>query len=148
MKSNRYADFSSSRRLWNQFFTGAVWVAAVFVIILVVGIIGMVLVRGLPHVNWTFLTTTSSILRGTNGILPAIINTLYIILLTLVIVLPLGVGRGGLPDRIRHQPQADRDHRVHQRDPGRHPQHHLRPWWACWCSPRPWASRPACCPAA
>ena len=92
MKSNRYADFSSSRRLWNQFFTGAVWVAAVFVIILVVGIIGMVLVRGLPHVNWTFLTTTSSILRGTNGILPAIINTLYIILLTLIIVLPLGVG--------------------------------------------------------
>ena len=92
MKSNRNADFSSSGTLWNQFFTGAVWVAAVFVIILVVGIIGMVLVRGLPHVNWTFLTTTSSILRGTNGILPAIINTLYIILLTLVIVLPLGVG--------------------------------------------------------
>ena len=92
MKSNRYADFSPSRRLWNQFFTGAVWVAAVFVILLVVSIIGMVLVRGLPHVNWTFLTTTSSILRGTKGILPAIINTLYIILLTLVIVLPLGVG--------------------------------------------------------
>ena len=92
MKSNRYADFSPSRRLWNQFFTSAVWVAALFVILLVVGIIGMVLVRGLPHVNWTFLTTTSSILRGTKGILPAIINTLYIILLTLVIVLPLGVG--------------------------------------------------------
>ncbi len=92
MKSDRYADFSPSRRLWNQFFTGAVWVAAVFVIVLVVGIIGMVLVRGLPHVNWTFLTTTSSILRGTKGILPAIINTLYIILLTLIIVLPLGVG--------------------------------------------------------
>ena len=92
MKSNRYADFSPSRRLWNQFFTGAVWIAALFVILLVVGIIGMVLVRGLPHVNWTFLTTTSSILRGTKGILPAIINTLYIILLTLVIVLPLGVG--------------------------------------------------------
>ena len=92
MKSNRYADFSPSRRLWNQFFTGAVWVAALFVILLVVGIIGMVLVRGLPHVNWTFLTTTSRILRGTKGILPAIINTLYIILLTLVIVLPLGVG--------------------------------------------------------
>ena len=92
MKRNRYADFSSSRRLWNQFCTVAVWVAAVFFIILVVGIIGMVLIRGLPHVNWTFLTTTSSILRGTNGILPAIIHTLYIILLTLVIVLPLGVG--------------------------------------------------------
>lgn len=92
MKSNRYADFSPSRRLWNQFFTCAVWIAAVLVITLVVGIIGMVLVRGLPHVSWTFLTTTSSILRGTNGILPAILNTLYIILLTLIIVLPLGVG--------------------------------------------------------
>ncbi len=92
MKSNRYADFSPSRRLWNQFFTCAVWIAAVLVIALVVGIIGMVLVRGLPHVSWTFLTTTSSILRGTNGILPAILNTLYIILLTLIIVLPLGVG--------------------------------------------------------
>mgnify|MGYP005805156061 CR=1 FL=1 len=92
MKSNRYADFSSSRRLWNQFFTGAVWVAAVFVIILVVGIIGMVLIRGLPHVNWTFLPTTSSILRGTNGIFPAIINTLYTLSPTLVIVLPLRAG--------------------------------------------------------
>ncbi len=92
MKSNRYADFSPSRRLWNQFFTCAVWIAAVLVIALVVGIIGMVLVRGLPHISWTFLTTTSSILRGTNGILPAILNTLYIILLTLIIVLPLGVG--------------------------------------------------------
>ncbi len=92
MKSNRYADFSASRRMWNQFFTCAVWIAAILVTILVVGIIGMVLVRGLPHVNWTFLTTTSSILKGTNGILPAILNTLYIILLTLIIVLPLGVG--------------------------------------------------------
>ncbi|HJB60023.1 MAG TPA: phosphate ABC transporter permease PstA [Candidatus Faecalibacterium faecipullorum] len=92
MKSNRYADFSPARRAWNQFFTAAVWVAAIFVIALVAGIIGMVLVRGIPHVNWTFLTTTSSILRGTKGILPAIINTLYIILLTLIIVLPLGVG--------------------------------------------------------
>ena len=92
MKSNRYADFSASRRLWNQFFTCAVWIAAILVTILVVGIIGLVLVRGLPHVNLTFLTTTSSILKGTNGILPAILNTLYIILLTLIIVLPLGVG--------------------------------------------------------
>ena len=92
MKSNCCADCSPSRRLWNQFFTGAVWGAAIFVIALVVGITGMVLIRGLPHVSWTFLTTTSSILRGTKGILPAIINTLYIILLTLVIVLPLGVG--------------------------------------------------------
>ena len=39
-----------------------------------------------------FLTTTASVLKGTDGILPAILNTLYVILLTLLIVLPLGVG--------------------------------------------------------
>ena len=92
MKSNRYADYPPTRRRGNQFSAGAAWTAAACVIALVVGIIGMVLGRGLPPVNGTCLTTTSSILRGTNGILPAIINTLYIILLTLVIVLPLGVG--------------------------------------------------------
>lgn len=86
------SEFSASRRAWNTFFTAAVWVAAVLVIILVAGIIGMVLVRGLPHISVEFLTTTASVLKGTDGILPAILNTLYVILLTLIIVLPLGVG--------------------------------------------------------
>ena len=85
-------DFSSSRRAWNGFFTAAVWVAAVLVIVLVAGIIGLVLVRGIPHISVSFLTTTASVLKGTDGILPAILNTLYVILLTLLIVLPLGVG--------------------------------------------------------
>ena len=66
--------------------------AAVLVMTLVAGIIGMVLVRGVPHISWNFLTTTASVLKGTDGILPAILNTLYVILLTLLIVLPLGVG--------------------------------------------------------
>ena len=47
---------------------------------------------GHPHVSWEFLSTTASVLKGTDGILPAILNTLYVILLTLLIVLPLGVG--------------------------------------------------------
>ena len=59
----------------------------------VFGLLGMqVLVRGIPHISWKFLTTTASVLKGTDGILPAILNTLYVILLTLLIVLPLGVG--------------------------------------------------------
>jgi len=49
-------------------------------------------VRGIPHISWEFLTTKASVLKGTDGILPAILNTLYVILLTLLIVLPLGVG--------------------------------------------------------
>ena len=86
------ADFSPARKAWNRFFTAAVWAAAVLVIALVAGIIGMVLVRGIPHLSVEFLTTTASVLKGTDGILPAILNTLYVILLTLLIVLPLGVG--------------------------------------------------------
>ena len=86
------AEFSPSRRAWNRFFTAAVWVAAALVIILVAGIIAMVLARGIPHISVEFLTTTASVLKGTDGILPAILNTLYVIVLTLLIVLPLGVG--------------------------------------------------------
>ncbi len=84
--------FSPARRAWNRIVTGAVWAAALLVIALTVGILGMVLARGLPHISWAFLSGTASVLRGTDGILPAILNTLYIILLTLAIVLPLGVG--------------------------------------------------------
>ena len=86
------SDFSPSRRAWNVIMTALVWAAAVLVIALTVGVIGLVLVRGIPHVSWEFLSTTASVLKGTDGILPAILNTLYVILLTLLIVLPLGVG--------------------------------------------------------
>ena len=83
---------SASRRTWNRVMNALVWASAVLVIVLVAGILGMVLVRGIPHISWKFLTTTASVLKGTDGILPAIFNTLYVILLTLLIVLPLGVG--------------------------------------------------------
>ena len=84
--------FSPSRRAWNRVMNALVWAAAILVMVLVAGIIGMVLVRGIPHISWKFLTTTASVLKKTDGILPAILNTLYVILLTLLIVLPLGVG--------------------------------------------------------
>lgn len=90
MKAER--DLRGSRLGWNRLLTVLVWAAAGLVILLVAGIIAMVLWRGIPHLSWNFLTTTSSVLKGTNGILPAILNTLYVILLTLAIVLPLGVG--------------------------------------------------------
>ena len=48
--------------------------------------------RGLPHISFDFLTSKPSYLSGTIGILPNILNTLYIVILTLAIVLPIGVG--------------------------------------------------------
>lgn len=55
-------------------------------------LIGCVLVKGLPYVTWTFLSTVPSILADRIGILPDIMNTVYIIVATLLLVLPLGVG--------------------------------------------------------
>ena len=58
------SDFSPSRRAWNVIMTALVWAAAVLVIALTVGVIGLVLVRGIPHISWEFLSTTASVLKG------------------------------------------------------------------------------------
>ena len=54
--------------------------------------VGYVLVKGIPHLSWQFLSTKPSYLSGNIGILPDILNTVYIVIATLLIVLPLGVG--------------------------------------------------------
>lgn len=51
-----------------------------------------VLVKGLPHITWELLSTSPSHLRKTIGILPDILNTVYIIIAALVIVIPVGAG--------------------------------------------------------
>lgn len=59
---------------------------------LVLFLIGYVLIRGIPNLSWELLTTSPSYLTDRIGILPDILNTIYMVLATLIIVLPLGVG--------------------------------------------------------
>ena len=59
---------------------------------LVVFLFGYVLMKGLPNITWELVSTSRSYLSDRIGILPDILNTLYIILATLLVVLPLGVG--------------------------------------------------------
>ncbi len=59
---------------------------------LVLFMVGYVLVKGIPNITWELLSTKPSYLSGQIGILPDILNTVYIIIVTLLIVLPLGVG--------------------------------------------------------
>ena len=59
---------------------------------LTLGLAGYVLGKGLPRISWEFLTTGVSYLNGRVGILPNILNTVYLIVATLLLVLPLGVG--------------------------------------------------------
>ena len=68
------------------------WLAAGITAALTLFLLGYVLIRGVPNISWELLSTKPSYLRGTVGILPDILNTLYIILTTLLFVLPLGVG--------------------------------------------------------
>ena len=68
------------------------WLAAGITAALTLFLLMLVLMKGLPNISWALLSTKPSYLRGTVGILPDILNTLYIILTTLLFVLPLGVG--------------------------------------------------------
>lgn len=61
-------------------------------VLLLLGIILYVFAKGFRSVNWSFLTTVTSALKGTVGIAGNIVNTLMIIVLTLVIAIPVGVG--------------------------------------------------------
>ena len=68
------------------------YLSAGIICLILLGLIGYILYRGLPHITPQFLTSKPSLIRETVGILPNILNTIYIILITLVIVLPVGVG--------------------------------------------------------
>ena len=68
------------------------WLATGITAALTLFLLGYVLIKGLPNISWELLSTKPSYLRGTVGILPDILNTLYMILTTLLFVLPLGVG--------------------------------------------------------
>lgn len=68
------------------------WLAAGITAALTLFLLGYVLIKGLPNITWELLSTKPSYLRHTIGILPDILNTVYIILAALLVVLPLGVG--------------------------------------------------------
>ena len=59
---------------------------------LLLGLIIYIFFRGLPNISWELLSSKPSLLYDRDGILPNILNTLYIVVMTLIVVLPLGVG--------------------------------------------------------
>ena len=68
------------------------WLAVSITAALTLFVVGYVLIKGFPNLSWEFVSTKPSYLSGNIGILPDILNTLYIVIATLLIVLPLGVG--------------------------------------------------------
>lgn len=83
---------SNKRKIKDGILNTVTVLSAVFVAALLLLLIGYILYRGMGHITPSFLTSKPSLLNDTVGILPNILNTLYIILITLIIVLPIGVG--------------------------------------------------------
>ncbi|RHT75434.1 MULTISPECIES: phosphate ABC transporter permease PstA [unclassified Clostridium] len=84
--------YQKRTRIGDNILKALIYLAAGVAIALLVGIMGYVFVRGLPQVSWQFLSTVQSSLKGTFGILGNIINTIYIIVITLIIAAPIGIG--------------------------------------------------------
>ena len=86
------AKLSKRRRAYMTAMNILMRAAALICASLVVFMIGYVMYKGLPNITWKLLSTKPSYLTGDIGILPDILSTLYIVITSLVIVLPLGVG--------------------------------------------------------
>ena len=82
---------SAFRRAYNIILRVLMHLAAGLTCLLVLFLIGYVLYKGVPNLSWELVSTSPSYLSGTIGILPDLLNTLYVVMATLLIVLPLGV---------------------------------------------------------
>lgn len=84
--------YGKKLRISEHILQGLIYISASVSILLLAGIVGYVFAKGISEVNWSFLTTAPSALKGTFGILPNIMNTLYIIVITLLLATPVGIG--------------------------------------------------------
>lgn len=83
---------SLRRRLFDRGLRGLLWLCAGITCGLLAFLIGYIFYRGLENIDWKLLTTQASYIKDTIGILPNILNTIYIILFSMAVVLPIGVG--------------------------------------------------------
>ena len=83
---------SPRRRAYEIGMRTLIYLASGLVVALLIFLLGYIFYKGIPNLTWEFLTSEESVLKGVDGILPAIQNTIYVIIATLVVVLPLGVG--------------------------------------------------------
>lgn len=91
-KAGMKRQLSPKRKAYASIMKALMLISVSLTCLLVVFLIGYVMVKGIPNISWELLSTKPSYLKGTIGILPDILNTLYVILATLLVVLPLGAG--------------------------------------------------------
>ena len=80
------------KRVSDQVLYALIQLSSFLSIFILLVIIGYILYRGIPAFDFSYLVNTTSIINDTIGILPNIINTLYIVIVTLLIACPIGIG--------------------------------------------------------
>lgn len=83
---------SKKRKAYIGIMKAAMYFSTGLTAALVIFLVAYVFVKGIPHISWELLSTKPSYISGKIGILPDILNTLYIVIATLIFVIPLGVG--------------------------------------------------------
>ena len=83
---------SPKRKIYAGFMRALMYICTALTAALLLFMLCYIIIKGIPNISWNFLSTKPSYLTGNLGILPDILNTLYIVLATLFFVLPLGVG--------------------------------------------------------
>ena len=83
---------NQKRKIYIGLMRSAMFLCTALTAALVLFLLAYILIRGIPNITWELLSTKPSYLTERIGILPDILNTIYIVLATLIFVLPLGVG--------------------------------------------------------
>ena len=84
--------FALQRKFYNKFLSIVMILSITLVAIFIVLFVGFILYKGIPQINWKLISTKPSYISESIGLLPDILNTLYVIFTTLCVVLPLGLG--------------------------------------------------------
>lgn len=92
MNINLKGKMKKSRKVYITLMKSGMLLCTAFVASLTLFLILYILIKGVPNITWELLSTKPSYLSDRIGILPDILNTLYIVITTLIIVIPLGVG--------------------------------------------------------
>lgn len=83
---------SGRRKTYIATYKLLMWISMGLTIALVTSLVVYILIKGIPNISWELLTRVPSYLSDRKGILPDIMNTVYIVIATIIIVVPLGVG--------------------------------------------------------
>lgn len=84
--------YNRKKKPYDVILSALIYLSAAFAVILLIGILLYVFFKGIGVISWKFLTTQPSALAGTFGIAGNIVNTLYVVIITILIATPVGIG--------------------------------------------------------